>query len=1243
MRFNKISIIILILLHQYAFAEISTDGSVGSAQILTTNDGQFSIGQELGSLRGSNLFHSFQQFNIEAGESATFTGDNSIQNVISRVTGGNESIINGILRSQVGSADFYFINPAGVTFSENAQVDVPAAFHVSSAGELVFADGSSFSAINPEASTLTVAEPEGFGFIAGQTGSLQIIGSQLAFKPGTDVSLSTNSLSIAGVEQENGDIQPTAIFVEQADPSTESGIRLNLTAVDSATTQIIPITGLAATATGGELLINNSNIDLSGNGLGRLAIRAGMLTAYNSQLSANNTGIQSMALEDGVDVYVDSLLLDQTLLTNNAISQGSSGNVLVTVNNGLQILNGGTISAATFGNGEAGNVAITAQQLTLDRQDSNLVTGISSDAKPDSGGNAGMITLVVKEAFQILNGGIVSADTFGNGNAGNILINAKQLTVDGQGNDSFTGISSDAELNSSGNAGVISIVANELLQVLNGGKINADGDTGSVVIAAGQLTLNRQGNALVTGISSDTESGDDGNAGTVTITINGALQILNGATISSDTFNNDHAGSVAIIAEQLTLDGRGSDSFTGIVSSAQSGGDGNAGSITVTVDDVLQIVNGGAISSSTLGSGDAGNIVITARQLMLDHQGSDLVTGILSDAEPDSSGDAGTVSVTVNEALQISDGGIISSISFSNGKAGDVGVSAGQLTVDGQGSDSFTGISSDVESANGGNAGIVTVTVKDTLQLINGGRINSDGNLGDVAITAEQLIIDHQDSNLITGISSDTEFGSHDNAGKVDVAINGLLQIVNGGVISSASFSNGDSGNVAITARQLIVDGRGSDSFTGISSDVESANGGNAGTVTVTVTGALELINGGRINSDGNLGDVAITAEQLTIDRQGSNLVTGISSDTEFGADDNAGSVTVTINGNLQIVNGGIISSTSFSSGDAGSVAITAGQLVVDGQDSNLFTGITSDVESANGGNTGSVAVTVPGQIILKEGGISIVSLSNVLVTNTNSDTTPPKIIIDTIDLQLKQNSGISADAIGETDAAPIEIKVAGNLVVSDSQVTTSAVNGSGGSIEINANNLMQLKRSQLTTSVFGEAGDNGGDIRIDAPVLVLDTGFIQANTEADNASGGDIDLKNVEQLITSGDSREIGGLEPLTFNREQTNFNVIQAASPDGVSGTINITSPELNIVGILTNVDTPDLDTEHIGQDPCASIRENSLRNLGRGGTPVFQHGENYLQIDRYNDLGTDPKQSHINTPHTDRLINKKIIYSE
>jgi filamentous hemagglutinin family protein len=85
-------------------AQITTDGTLGQALNLPGPD--YQIGADLGQQRGGNLFHSFQDFNLQSFESATFSGPDQIQNVISRVTGGNPSNIDGTIRSTIPNADF---------------------------------------------------------------------------------------------------------------------------------------------------------------------------------------------------------------------------------------------------------------------------------------------------------------------------------------------------------------------------------------------------------------------------------------------------------------------------------------------------------------------------------------------------------------------------------------------------------------------------------------------------------------------------------------------------------------------------------------------------------------------------------------------------------------------------------------------------------------------------------------------------------------------------------------------------------------------------------------------------------------------------------------------------------------------------------------------------------------------------------------------------------------------------------
>src|SRR5918999_5044895 len=150
-------------LSAFTKAEVILDGTLGPRDSLTGPD--FVVPDTVGRTVGPNLFHSFGLFNINTGESATFTGPAAIDNVISRVTGGSQSFIDGPLRCGIQSANLWFINPAGVLFGQHASLDIQGSFHVSTADYLKLGDGGRFEATSPENSVLTVAPPEAFGFL----------------------------------------------------------------------------------------------------------------------------------------------------------------------------------------------------------------------------------------------------------------------------------------------------------------------------------------------------------------------------------------------------------------------------------------------------------------------------------------------------------------------------------------------------------------------------------------------------------------------------------------------------------------------------------------------------------------------------------------------------------------------------------------------------------------------------------------------------------------------------------------------------------------------------------------------------------------------------------------------------------------------------------------------------------------------------------------------------------------------
>jgi hypothetical protein len=79
---------------------------------------------------------------------------------------------------------------------------------------------------------------------------------------------------------------------------------------------------------------------------------------------------------------------------------------------------------------------------------------------------------------------------------------------------------------------------------------------------------------------------------------------------------------------------------------------------------------------------------------------------------------------------------------------------------------------------------------------------------------------------------------------------------------------------------------------------------------------------------------------------------------------------------------------------------------------------------------------------------------------------TAPKIV-------LNQDGKITTDSTGNIAAGNVAVKFTEKLSINPtSAITTSAVDGNGGSIEISGNGLLTLDRSTITTSVTGASGN---------------------------------------------------------------------------------------------------------------------------------------------------------------------------
>jgi len=182
---------------------IAPDGTLG-AETSVLIEGSVVGG---GAARGRNLFHSFSEFNIDSGESVYFTNPNGIDNILSRITGTSLSTINGRL-GVLGNANLFLLNPNGIVFGADAQLDISGSFTASTADRIVFADNSTFAVENQNIALLSVSVPVGIQLNA--TSSQRIVNSG-NLQSRQDLALSGNTLVSEGTLTAAGSISLQAL------------------------------------------------------------------------------------------------------------------------------------------------------------------------------------------------------------------------------------------------------------------------------------------------------------------------------------------------------------------------------------------------------------------------------------------------------------------------------------------------------------------------------------------------------------------------------------------------------------------------------------------------------------------------------------------------------------------------------------------------------------------------------------------------------------------------------------------------------------------------------------------------------------------------------------------------------------------------------------------------------------------------------------------------------------------------
>ncbi|MFB2972954.1 filamentous hemagglutinin N-terminal domain-containing protein [Aerosakkonema sp. BLCC-F183] len=732
-------------------AQIIPDRTLPSSSIVIPQGSTSLI--EGGTTTGSNLFHSFQEFSVPTGTTAYFNNALDIQNIFTRVTGGNVSNIDGLIKAN-GAANLFLLNPNGIIFGQNAQLNIGGSFLATTASSYRFADGIEFSATNPQAAPLlTLSIPIGLelGANPGQIINRSRVGLQVQPE---------RSLSLVG-----GDIQLEGGFL------TASSGRIELGSVKDSFVFLSPnlTLGYENINNFGDIqLSGGATVNASGIGVGSIQIRGGKVTLQEGSTLLDETlgNIDS----GGIDIQATQLsLTDDSFLSTTTLGEGTGGDINVSSTEKVELTGVGFHKFEQI---------VIIGGFSGSRRPTDRVTGFFAGTQGE--GTAGNITIETP-ALLLQNGAAIDSSVFGSGKGGNINIRAAN-SVELVG----SGIVNTIALRSVGAGGEIAIDTQHLI-VRDASYITTttfgSGNAGNISIKASdsvELLRAPDGIFVQTAIASNTFA--TGNAGDITIDTQ-RLIIRDGAGITSlsdspipGRSNAGSGGSLTVRATQeVEVSG-----ISGLLANAiqknssflNSGTytSASGGNLSISTGRLI-VKDGGVISTAALNTGRSGDLTINAdRSIEIDgaigqrrsivEASSGSIGGNLNPRRnPEATGDGGSVTLVTPELI-VSDGGLINVSSLGSGKAGT-------LTV-----------------------------VADAIRLSNGGAINAStlsGAGGNIILQTGSLQLRRQSQ-----IS--TNAGNAD-GGNIDINTNTLAALENSDITANALSGRG--GRITITAKGI--------------------------------------------------------------------------------------------------------------------------------------------------------------------------------------------------------------------------------------------------------------------------------------------------------------------------------------------------------------------------------------------------------------------------------------------------------
>jgi hypothetical protein len=280
----------------------------------------------------------------------------------------------------------------------------------------------------------------------------------------------------------------------------------------------------------------------------------------------------------------------------------------------------------------------------------------------------------------------------------------------------------------------------------------------------------------------------------------------------------------------------------------------------------------------------------------------------------------------------------------------------------------------------------------------------------------------------------------------------------------------------------------------------------------------------------------------------------------------------------LRVRDRGLISVKSEGFGAAGDIQISHAKLI------EIESGGEISASVRNVATGGQPPASLASEILISDSDTLRVSGGIITAETTGSGPGGRIVIRDVGDVVLKNGASVTSrsSAPNGGDAGAIVIAATRSFRAENSEITTTALDAGGGRISIQARDSVYLLDSLVETTVQGsEAGADAGDIFIPLsgeeaagidPVVpefvVINRSIIRAN--ANVADAGDITIAGRNVLISSD--------------------SLIQAHSEEGVSGAIQISSPDADIVSQVATLPADFVDPSNRLLPPCVARTERT-----------------------------------------------------